>query len=191
MTRLFLIRHGRPEGVWGGAGSDPGLSDIGLRQAEAAAAALVENGPLKPISSPMRRCRETAAPYADLVGIAPLIEPRVSEIVAPRGVEDRATWLQERFPFRTPGASRLWRALEPALHAWRDAMLQFVRGMREDSAVFTHFIALNVLTGAALGSEQTIVCRPDHASITEIEVDAEGALRLVRAAAEMQVDDVR
>jgi hypothetical protein len=56
--------------------------------------------------------------------------------------------------------------------------------------VFTHFIAINVIVGAALGVEHTIVCTPDHASITEIDIGA-GALRLVRHGASMQVDDVR
>lgn len=191
MARLFLIRHGRPDAVWGGAGSDPGLSDLGCTQAEGAAAVLIGVGSLSLISSPMRRCRETAAPYARMTGAEPFIEPRVSEITAPPGIEDRATWLQERFPFRTPEASRSWTTLEPPLHAWRDAMVKFVRAVREDTAVFTHFIAINVMTGVALGKDGTIVCRPDHASITEIEVGPSGALRLVRAAAEMQVDDVR
>jgi broad specificity phosphatase PhoE len=62
--------------------------------------------------------------------------------------------------------------------------------IRDDSAVFTHFIAINVIAGAALGVEHTIVCTPDHASITEIEVK-EGVLRLVRHGAAMRVDDVR
>jgi hypothetical protein len=56
--------------------------------------------------------------------------------------------------------------------------------------VFTHFIGINVIAGAALGAEHTIVCTPDHASITELEVN-DGALRLIAFGAEMQVDDVR
>jgi broad specificity phosphatase PhoE len=105
-------------------------------------------------------------------------------------VEDRAAWLQERFPWRDRSKQSSWLTLEPRLHAWRDAMLGFVRVIRDDTAVFTHFIGINVIVGAALGVERTIVCVPDHASITEIEVRG-GALRVVRHGAEMQVDDVR
>jgi broad specificity phosphatase PhoE len=190
MARVFLIRHGRPSQVWGGAGSDPGLSELGLTQAEAVAVGLRELGDLRVVSSPMRRCLETAAPYARWRGVKPIIDPRVSEIVAAEGLEDRATWLQERFPWRDRSKQRAWSTLEPRLHAWRDDMLGFVRGIGEDTAVFTHFIGINVIVGAALRVESTIVCAPDHASITEIEVRG-GALRLVRNGAEMQVDDVR
>jgi hypothetical protein len=69
-------------------------------------------------------------------------------------------------------------------------MLRFVRGLHEDTAVFTHFIGINVIVGAAMGVEDTIVCIPDHASITELEV-SNGALRVVVLGADMQVDDVR
>jgi len=138
----------------------------------------------------MRRCLETAAPYASWRGLEPQIEPRVSEIVADEGVEDRAAWLQERFPWRDPNKQISWSSLEPRLHAWREQMLGFVRALREDTAVFTHFIAINVIAGAALGVDQTIVCIPDHASITEMEAER-GVLRLVRHGAAMQVDDVR
>jgi broad specificity phosphatase PhoE len=190
MSRIFLIRHGRPSQVWGGAGTDPGLSEIGAAQAEAAAMALREFGDLQVVSSPMRRCLETAEPYARRRGVEPLIERRVSEIVASEGAEDRAAWLQKRFPWRDRSKQRVWSTLEPSLRSWRNEMLGFVRGLRDDTAVFTHFIGINVIAGAALGAEHTIVCTPDHASITEIEV-RDGVLRLIRHGAAMQVDDVR
>lgn len=190
MARVFLIRHGRPSQVWGATGSDPGLSEIGHAQAEAAASALREVGQLGVVSSPMRRCLETTAPYTRWRHVQPLIEPRVSEIVATGGVEDRAVWLQERFPWRDRSKQRSWSTLEPRLHAWRDEMLGFVRAISGDTAVFTHFIAINVIAGAALSVEHTIVCTPDHASIAELEMH-DGELRFVRHGAEMQVDDVR
>jgi broad specificity phosphatase PhoE len=190
MARVFLIRHGRPAQVWGGAGSDPGLSETGIEQAKAAAGKLVTLGALEVVSSPMRRCLETAAPYAALRDLSPTIEPRVSEIVAAEGVADRAAWLQERFPWRDRSKHRSWSTLEPRLKRWRDEMLDFIRGIGEDTAIFTHFIGINVIAGAAQGVEQTIVFTPDHASITEIEVN-HGVLRLVALGESMVVDDVR
>ena len=71
MARLFLIRHGEPETAWGDAGDDPGLSPAGQAQAAAAAAALAAEGTLAVLSSPMRRCQETAAPYGDYLASAP------------------------------------------------------------------------------------------------------------------------
>jgi hypothetical protein len=55
--------------------------------------------------------------------------------------------------------------------------------------VFTHFIAINVIVGAALESNETIVCKPGYASITELAV--EGQLRLVRVGEEMRTGEVR
>jgi broad specificity phosphatase PhoE len=166
------------------------LSELGRRQAEAAAESLRALGKFDVVSSPMLRCRQTAAPYARWRGLAPAIEPRVSEIVADDDVEDRVAWLQARFPWREPGPSRLWNSLEPRLRDWRETMLSFIRSIDSDTAVFTHFIGINVICGAALRREETIVCRPDHASITELEVET-GALRFLRHGASMQVDDVR
>src|SRR5688572_27744295 len=99
MTRLFLIRHGEPEAAWGGATADPGLSAAGRDQAARAAAALADLGPLAVVSSPMKRCRETAAPFEARTGQKALIEPRVSEVVAPSNVRDRRVWLVENFPW--------------------------------------------------------------------------------------------
>ena len=49
-------------------------------------------------------------------------------------------------------------------------MLASVRAMAGDAVIFSHFIAINVVIGAAQQSEKVISFRPDHASITAIEV---------------------
>lgn len=189
MARLFLIRHGEPEAAWGGADDDPGLSDQGRSQAVAAARFLLPLGPLAVFSSPMRRCRETAAPYEQMAGCAAVIEPRVSEVPTPPGILDRRAWLQDNFPWRS-GAVRSWSTLEPALLDWREAMLAWALTQMRDAAVFSHFIAINVLASAAIGRDQTIVCRPDYASVTELETSS-GGLRLVRHGVEMQAGELR
>lgn len=190
MVRLFLIRHGQPSQVWGGTDPDPGLSDTGHQQAERAAVDLAERGQLGVVTSPMRRCQETAAPFAKFTGRPALIEPRVSEVISEPGVVDRGAWLQARFPWRDPNASMTWASLEPELHQWRRQMLDCVLALQSDTAVFSHFIAINVMVGAALQREETIVCRPDHASITELRIN-DGELKLVAAGVTMRVDDVR
>jgi broad specificity phosphatase PhoE len=189
MTRLFLIRHGEPEASWGGPVDDPGLSEAGQGQAEAAAAGLAAFGPLKIISSPMRRCQETAAPYVAARNLAPLIEPRVSEVASPADVSDRRAWLLQNFPWQG-GAMRQWPSLAPALLTWRADMLGFARALGDDCAVFTHFIAINVIVGAALARDETIVCKPGYASITELAVN-NGELKLVKLDEGMRVGEVR
>ena len=65
MSRVYLIRHAKPSATWGGDDDDPGLDDTGKAQAEAAAKALLalppQLRPVRVVSSPLRRCRETAA----------------------------------------------------------------------------------------------------------------------------------
>lgn len=190
MTRLFLIRHGEPEAAWGGAVDDPGLSAAGHAQAEAAAQALAGLGKLAILSSPMQRCRETAAPFEKRSGSQASIEPRVSEVVAPAGVTDRRAWLRENFPWHEGAARRPWSAVDPALLAWRDSVVGAMLELKQDSAVFSHFIAINALASVATRSSDTIVCVPGYASITEFVV-RDGALELTRLGASMVWGEVR
>lgn len=190
MTRLFLIRHGEPEAAWGGSVDDPGLSEAGRTQAHKAAAALSALGPVAILSSPMRRCRETAAPFERLTRSAAQIEPRVSEVVAPREIVDRRSWLRENFPWDRGMARKRWAEVDPALRVSRDSVVSWALGMNQDAAVFSHFIAINALTSAAMRSEETTVCVPGYASITEFEV-RDGALELVRLGESMVQGDVR
>jgi broad specificity phosphatase PhoE len=191
MARLFLIRHGEPEAAWGGDQDDPGLSEAGRAQAAAAAMALAKEGSLGVLSSPMRRCRETAAPYLErrrLFGLD--LSPRFGEVETPAGVSNRPVWLMENFPWRAGAAVRAWTSVAPELRAWRDRVLGAARAIDRDTAVFTHFIAANVIVGAAKGSAYTVVFRPDYASITELEV-RNGLISVRRLGEEMREGEVR
>ena len=95
MTRLHLVRHGRATAGWD-VDPDPGIDELGRLQAAAAAERLAPLGPLPILSSPLRRCRETAEPLAQAWGRAVAIEPRVTEIPSPEGVpmDERVAWLR-------------------------------------------------------------------------------------------------
>ena len=191
MARLFLIRHGEPEAAWGGDQDDPGLSERGRAQADGAAEALSREGALAVLSSPMRRCLETAAPYLRRVGLdAPAIRPDFGEVATPAGTRDRRAWLMENFPWRPGAAARAWAAASPELRAWREGVLAAVGDIGADTAVFTHFIASNVIVGAAMQSPHTIAFRPHYASITELEV-RDGLIVLRRLSEEMDQGEVR
>ena len=59
---LYVVRHGRTEANASGlllGRADPGLDEVGRRQASAIAAAVPSGA--RVVSSPLRRCRETAA----------------------------------------------------------------------------------------------------------------------------------
>jgi len=190
MPRLFLIRHAEPAARWGGEDADPGLTQRGHTQAQTAAHALAAYGALDVLTSPMRRCRETAAPFAATRGLKAIIESRVSEVVAPPGVDDRPAWLRGNFPWADGVERRRWDAVDEALRVWRDEAVRAVSALARDTAVFSHFIAINAIVSAALGSDKTIVFRPGHASITALDSTRDG-LRVVTLGADMQSADVR
>ena len=56
-TTLFLVRHGEAASTHA---ADPGLNELGRRQAEAVATRLAESGADSLVHSPKRRARETA-----------------------------------------------------------------------------------------------------------------------------------
>ncbi len=172
---IFLIRHAEPAAGWGEA-QDPGLSDLGRRQAEAAAAALRDLGAKAAISSPMRRCRETAAPFEGETGAAARIEPAVSEIKTPDGIADRSAWLRGVM-------ARGWADAGYDFLDWRSAALTAIEALDDGAAVFTHFVAINAIVGLIEEDDAVMVFRPAHCSITSVERVA-GDWRVVQRGAE-------
>ena len=172
MTRLHLVRHGRAAAGWN-TDPDPELDDLGLQQATAVAAGLSQLGPRPILSSPLRRCRETAAELAGAWHVEVGIEPAVAEIPSPKGVAmaDRVDWLREAM-------SGTWTDLGPRYVAYRDRVVSSLSALRTDSVIFSHFIAINVAIGSALGDDRLVVRSLDNCSVTVIDI-VEGALQLV------------
>jgi broad specificity phosphatase PhoE len=178
MSRVYLIRHARPSATWGGDDDDPGLDAVGQGQAEAAAKTLLAlpEGvrPTRVVSSPLRRCRETAAPFAAAIGASVEIDPAVGEIPTPAGLapEARGPWLRKAFTGR-------WADIEGDLdyEAWRAGVVA-AAAVHPGTAVFSHFVAINALVTGLAGEPQVIAFRPDHCSISVFELEG-GALKLV------------
>ena len=163
-TRLILVRHGEAAAGWG-ADRDPGLSDRGRAQAEAAAEALAPLGPLPVVVSPLRRTRETAGTLARTWGVSARVDPAVGEIRAAVGdLAERATWLSRLLS--TP-----WAAWPAEQQAWQRSVVDALLGIAEDSVVVTHFVAITV----AVGDQGYL---PDYCSRTVLEHDGV-RLRLV------------
>jgi broad specificity phosphatase PhoE len=172
MTRLYLIRHGEPAGTWIDS-HDPGLTDRGREQAKAAADRLRLLTPKRIVSSPLRRALETARPLAEAISVEPVLAPEVAEIPTPdnMSLEHRGDWLRAIM-------SRNWGGVEPGLRRWRDEVITYLATLQGDTAVFSHFIAINVALGAAIGDERVTCFQPAHASITILETKGR-ALSLV------------
>lgn len=183
MARLYLIRHGRPSSTWGGHDDDPGLDEVGRDQAAAARDWLLSRAeaerPRLVVSSPLRRCRETADPTAQALGVVVEIDPVVGEIPTPAGLsgEERPAWLRQAF-------QGTWGAIQGDMDydAWRgDIIASLAR--RGNTAVFSHYVAINAAVSKLLGVDEVLAFRPDHCSITVLETDGD-TVRLVEKGAE-------
>ena len=166
MPTIVMVRHGRAAAGFG-SHRDPGLDDVGRAQAEAAAEELVARfeKPVPIYSSPLMRAQETAAALARRWGSEVTLEPRVAEIPSPtEDLRERATWLRGVMAGK-------WTDLPEELLRWRQELIECVLGFETDSVVFCHFVAINVVVGAATGAEELIVFRPDNGSTTEIGSD--------------------
>lgn len=171
MPRLYLIRHGKPSSTWGGDDDDPGLDDLGRAQADAARDWLLDRPvaerPRLVVSSPLRRCRETASPTAAALGVELEIDAVIGEIPTPKSLtaEARPAWLRSAF-------EGTWSEIQGDMdyEAWRTDIVASLAA-RGNTAVFSHYVAINAAVSKLLGEPRVLAFRPDHASITVLETD--------------------
>ena len=130
------------------------------------------------MSSPLRRCRETAAPLAARWGAEVRVEAGVAEIPSPEGVPmgERVPWLRQAMAGR-------WADLGPRYVAYRDGVVGFLSGCTATTVVVSHFVAINAAIGAATGDDRLLIRMLDNCSITVVDV-VEGRLTLVEGGQE-------
>ena len=180
MPRLYLVRHGQAAAGFADH-ADPGLSRLGREQALHTANRLAALPPMQLISSPLARARETALPLLELwhgSAAAPLsIEPRVSEIAAEHSdLLRRAEWLASIMNER-------WSTLGRPLQHWARAVVLSLLEQPADAVIFSHFIAINVAVGWAIGDDRVAHFRPTNASVSILDTDG-WHLRLIEPGAE-------
>lgn len=185
MPKIHLIRHGHVAPGDRGC-ADPGLDDLGLAQATSLAQRLAEQfpRPLPILSSPLLRCRQTAAPLAQLWGSAPTIDARVSEIPSPSAEPAaRKAWLTEMLAASWPDAASPDSTDDFAmrLSAWQNDALAALAERAEDTVIFSHYFAINWLCSAASDSVRIDRFRPAHTAMISCEFDR-GVLSLIEEA---------
>jgi broad specificity phosphatase PhoE len=190
MATLYLVRHGRAAAGWDTA-LDPSLDALGRDQAAATASKLAVRlqdarmsfFDVDVLTSPLARCRETAAEFERVTGVVARVEPRIAEIPSPRGVEmgDRVAWLRRAMQGTW---SELIERDGDDYASFRDSLVGWARGIRRDTVAFSHFVAINVLIGAATHDDRVVIRAVDNASVTVIGVDAHGTLTLLEAGRE-------
>lgn len=172
MPRAYMIRHGKPASTWGdGLEDDPGLDDTGRAQAQAASDTLMalplQFRPTSVISSPLRRCRETAAPFAHALGVELEIDATFGEIPTPKALAhaDRPAWLKAAFAGN-------WTDIQGDLDydQWRYAIAIALAG-RAGAAIFSHYVAINGAVSAVTDNPAVLAFRPDHTSIVTFDIE--------------------
>ncbi|MFF7297979.1 bifunctional RNase H/acid phosphatase [Streptomyces sp. NPDC008265] len=195
---FVLLRHGEtaltPQKRFSGSGgSDPELSPAGRRQAAAVAEALAARGTIQTVvSSPLRRCRETAAAVADRLGLAVTVEEGLREVdfgawegltfgeVQERFPDDLKAWLDS--PKAAPtGGGESFMAATRRISATRDLLLAAHAG--RTVLLVTHVTPVKILVRLALGAPPESLFRMElsAASLSAVSYYADGnaSLRLL------------
>ncbi|MDP3739628.1 MAG: histidine phosphatase family protein, partial [Hyphomonadaceae bacterium] len=56
----------------------------------------------------------------------------------------------------------------PEYDTWRANALAAVDKVQDETAVFSHFVAINAIVGLLTGDDRVVVFRPGHCSITKL-----------------------
>lgn len=162
---IYLVRHGEAAASWGES-PDPGLSELGHQQAQAAAIHLkaqLQSPDVFLLSSPLLRAQETAIPLAHSLGREVCIDERFREVPSPVPLAERQDWLR--------GFMRQqWSEQEADLHSWRESIVEAVEELSGSAIIFTHFLVINALVGWYQKRSETLVFWPDNASVTVLEM---------------------
>ena len=173
MATVQLVRHGKAAAGFG-AHPDPGLDELGRRQAAAVAAMLNAQHSQRPelLSSPMARAFETAQALADIWQVPIDVEPRVAEIPSPtKDLEARASWLSQAMAGN-------WSQLDASVQQWRQELADFLLSCEQDCIVFSHYVAINAAVGAAMKDDRMRIFGPDNCSVTTLD-NAGGKLSVI------------
>ncbi|MEU9302893.1 bifunctional RNase H/acid phosphatase [Streptomyces sp. NPDC048269] len=188
---FVLLRHGEtaltPQKRFSGSGgTDPELSPAGRRQASAVAEALAARGTVQTvISSPLRRCRETAQAVADRLGLDVTVEEGLREVdfgawegltfaeVRERFPDDLQAWLDS--PKAAPtGGGESFMAATRRISATRDRLLAAHAG--RTVLLVTHVTPVKILVRLALGAPPESLFRMElaAASLSAVAYYADG-----------------
>ncbi|WP_374991167.1 histidine phosphatase family protein [Streptomyces sp. LHD-70] len=191
MTTLVLLRHGETpltpgRRISGSSGSDPALSPDGRRQARATADALAHRGGIEAVvTSPMRRCRETAESVATRLGLTVRVDRDLREAdfgawegmtfaeVRERYPDDLSAWLAS--PEAPPsGAGETMHEVTLRTAAVRDALLARYAGATV--LVVSHVGPLRTLIRLALQAPPPTLFRMEvaAASLSTVSYDEDG-----------------
>jgi broad specificity phosphatase PhoE len=177
MARVYLVRHGRAAAGWD-TDPNPPLDELGRQQAIDVARSFSRHAVMPIVSSPLLRCQQTAFPLSSTWGIEVDIEPAVVEIPSPEGhdLSTRVGWLRNAM---AGSWSELAANSGDRYAKYRDSVVERITAVEADTIVFSHFVAINVVIGEALGDDRMVIARLDNCSVTTVDVATDGTLSIV------------
>jgi probable phosphoglycerate mutase len=199
VTRLLLLRHGQTElsvqRRYSGRG-DPALTELGRRQADAAARYLTQRGGIAAVvSSPLRRCHDTATTAATALGLDVSVDDDLVETdfgawegltfteAAERDPELHQRWLRDTAT-TAPGGESFDQVHQRVVSA-RDRIV--ADHGSTTVLVVSHVTPIKTLLRLALDAGSGILYRlhldPASLSIAEFYPDGVSSVRLVNQTA--------
>jgi 2,3-bisphosphoglycerate-dependent phosphoglycerate mutase len=180
---LVLVRHALPvrvDATPDGSPADPGLAELGHRQAARLVDALSQFDVDALYTSPATRARETAAPLADKLGLPLQVEAGVAEFDADHTsyvpVEELRAANDARWHALVQGdLSQM--AVDPVAFRTRVVSgMETIVGRHPGRrvVVFTHSGVVNAYCGHVLGQPRALWFAPDYASVSRIGAARDG-----------------
>ncbi|WP_399128197.1 histidine phosphatase family protein [Actinacidiphila sp. ITFR-21] len=193
-TTFVLLRHGETvltgqRRFSGSGGSDPALSERGRWQAARAADALAARGDISAVvSSPLRRCQETAAASAELLGLDVSLDAGLRETdfgiwdgltsaeVRARFPDEMAGWLAS--PTAAPPGGESFGAVSERVALARDGLLAAHAG--RTVLLVSHVTPIKTLVRLALGAPDEALFRMhlDPAALSAVAYFGDGRTSL-------------
>lgn len=191
---LYLVRHGQTaasrENRFSGH-VDPPLTEVGLAMAGALADAYAELPWAAVYTSPLLRCRQTAAPLCERARLVPVVEEGLKEIgygeweglqqdeVRARFPEAFAYWAEDVASRGTPGGETAFQVAARAMSAVERIRVKHLDG---NVLIVSHKATLRIIVCALLGMDvrefRQRIAQP-VAAVSHFEISAKSTM-LVR-----------
>ena len=174
MSKVFLIRHGQAEDGW--TSLDPGLSETGIDQSKKLSEKINKmiTGREAVVSSPLKRCLETAKISLAKLDVNISIDNTFAELPSPiSDLNKRVVWLKRVLPLT-------WEELENdpvsassciSYSSWREDVIRSLLKLKGDSIIFSHYVVINSIIGWVLNSNKVVNFNPANCSITTLEIN--------------------
>ena len=161
-SHIILVRHGEASAGWS-MHPDPGLSELGFKQAAEAGKSLIEKiSSYNLLSSPKKRAIETMEMMIQEKRCTFQLDSRFIEIPSDNvNADEKRDWLTKIFI--TP-----IKDLPQAVKEWRNSLIDWLNEIEGNVIVTTHFMVINTLVSYITSNNKISYFHPDYASRTEI-----------------------